>query len=82
LTGKKRFFEFQVRVSRRTSGKALYRLIVHTVNKLKYEKQLPYHQRRQTFASFHRLFNANWIRIRGIVNYDADVFYPTPFGRR
>jgi len=79
LTGEVRGFEFQVRVSPRLSRKLMYRLITHTCNKIKYEKTLPYHKRRQTFYSFHELFSVPWVRIRRILDYDVRMDYPTPF---
>ncbi|MBX5329194.1 MAG: hypothetical protein QHH18_04400 [Candidatus Bathyarchaeota archaeon] len=79
VTGETRGFEFQVRVSPQLSRKLQYRLITHTVNKMKYEKSLPYHKRRETFASFHELFSVPWVRIRKILDYDVQMDYPTPF---
>jgi len=82
LTGQIRGFEFQVRVSRGLSRKLVYRLITHTCNKIKYEKSLPYHKRRETFSSFHELFSVPWVRIRRLLDYDVQMFYPTPFATR
>jgi hypothetical protein len=79
LTGQIRGFEFQVRISPSLSRKLQYRLITHTCNKIKYEKSLPYHKRRETFSSFHELFSVPWVRIRKLLDYDIQMFYPTPF---
>ena len=80
-TGETRGFEFQVRVSNRVSNRALYKLIVHTVGKMKYEKKLPYHRRRQTFPTFLTLFQTPWVPIRKILSYDMEMDYPEPFRR-
>jgi len=79
LTGQIRGFEFQVRVSPRLSRGLMQRLITHTCNKIKYEKSLPYHKRRETFSSFHELFSVPWVPIRRLEYYDIQMFYPTPF---
>jgi len=79
LTGQVKGFEFQVRISDRVSHKLLYRLVTHTCSKIKYEKSLPYHKRRETFSSFHELFSVPWVRIRRLLDYDVRMDYPTPF---
>ena len=79
LRGQVRGFEFQVKVSSRVSQRALYKLITHTMHKMKYEKAMPEHERRQTFSSFLDLYDAAWIPIRRIVEYDVKIYYPTPF---
>lgn len=78
-SGQRRGFEFQVRISHSLSRKAQYKLITHTVNKMKYEKLIPVHKRRQTFSSFAELFKSQWIHIRKICDYDVAMDYPTPF---
>lgn len=78
-TGKLKGFEFQVRVARNLTGKAIYYHITNTVGKMKNQHLIPYHKRRETFPTFRSLYATPWIRIRRILDYDVKVDYDVPF---
>ena len=73
VTGKTKGFEYQVKASKRMRGKALAKLIRHTVGKMLYENALPVHRRGESFPTFQTLFRSKWIRIRKVLNYDVNV---------
>lgn len=72
-TGKTKGFDFYVKVSRKLSGKLLYKLITHTCNKLRHERTLPVHRKGESFPSFLTLFRSKWIRIRKLLEYNVAV---------
>jgi hypothetical protein len=78
-TGKRKGFEFQVRVSPSLTGRGIYHHITNTVGKMKYEHLMPHHKRRETFPTFRYLYSVPWIRIRKILDYDVKVDYNVPF---
>lgn len=78
MTGIRRRFSFQVKITRRLSRnkKALRRVISRVVEGLKYDKYVPEHMQGEVFSSYGKLlYETPWRRVRKLLNYEAGVIY-------
>ena len=78
-TGKRKGFEFQVRLSPNLTGRAKYYHIRRTVDTIKHQHLMPHHKRRETFPTFRALYATPHVRIRRVLDYDIKVDYDVPF---
>lgn len=75
MTGKRKRFSFQIRVSPRLSGRQKYRLIVRTCNAL-LDNTIPQHRQGEVFDNFGDLLKrTKWFRVRKLRQYEAGMVY-------
>jgi len=77
LTGKRKRFSFQVRVSPaiQRNRRALSEFIRTTCNNL-LDRNIPEHEQGETFHTFGDLLRrTRWFRVRKVRNYEAGVLY-------